>query len=156
MIGNPGNEPISIPGAGTSIRLNPASLCSYASECFTTENVITYLQYYNYVHVDEISYQNPCPECAGVIQAVGNAGYGGRIILFFRYSTAGTGLSSQSAVINLAENGYVRKIFFETYPGDHSGCSSYICTSTSSSACSKLLSWNNDFATYFPGIYFIS
>lgn len=149
--GNVGNGPISIPGAATSMRLKPASLCTNSAECVTTDNAIKYLQTYNYVHIDEISSQNPCPECAGVIEAVGNAGYAGRIIVFFRYGTSGSGLSSQTSVVKLGMSGYLRKIFFETYPDNASGCSSYICTSTSSSACSKLITWKSDFATYFSG-----
>ena len=49
-------------------------------------------------------------------------------------------------------SGYLRKIFFETYPGDESGCNSYICTS-SSSACSKLKTWKSDFSNYYSGYY---
>jgi hypothetical protein len=75
---------------------------------------------------------------------VGDAGYGGRIIAFFRYSQSGIGLSDQFAVIDLAVRGYMRKIFFEAYPSSHDQCSSYVCTSTSSSACNKLNTWAVD------------
>ena len=115
----------------TSMRLKPADLCPSPNQCLTVDNVINYLQSYDYVHIDEISYLHPCPECADVIEEVGDRGYKGRMILFFRYSINGQGMASQARIVQLGMNGYLRKIFFEAYPSDHSGCNSYICTSTS-------------------------
>ena len=48
-------------------------------------------------------------------------------------------------------NGYLRKIFFEVYPSNHDGCSSYICTSTSGSACDKLKQWEVVFGNNYQG-----
>jgi len=47
-------------------------------------------------------------------------------------------------VIDLAMNGYLRKIFFETHPSSSSQCSSYCCTSTASACPSKLDTWAQD------------
>lgn len=152
LVGNYGNEPIIIPGAVTSIRVKPASSCTSAAECVSYDNIIAALNTYTYVHIDEISDAQPCPECADVIEQVGNTpGYAGRIIVFFRYSLSGIGLSDQTRIIDLAMNSYIRKIFYETYPSAHDQCSSYICTSTSDTACSKLLTWNSDIASVYQG-----
>eukprot|EP01036_Dinobryon_divergens_P022797 gene22797-31094_t len=149
--GNDGNGPTPPPGAGSSMRVKPSDTCSTAGECITYDNVINWLNQYNYVHIDEISYNHPCPECASVIRQVGDAGYKGRIIVFFRYAYSGKGLESQSEIISLSKDGYIRKIFFEVYPATHSDCSNYLCTSTSSSACTRLGQWNSAFASYYPG-----
>ena len=137
--GNPGNEPIGIPGARRSIRLNPGEV--------TTGNVINYLYSYDYVHIDEISPSQPnCAEdCATVAKNVAAAGMGGRMIFFFRFSYSGSGLSNQRALLQAGMNGWLRKIYFEVYGGD------YIYTSTVSSAASKLTSWSNSYHNALSG-----
>ena len=137
-----------------SIRLKPADLCDDALSCVTYENVIYWLDRYTYVHIDEISHNHPCPECASVIQAVGDTpGYKARIIPYFRYSYNAdiSGLAEQMAVIDLGMKGYLRKILFEVYPSDHSGCSSYICTSTSGNACDILKRYEDQFGKVYQG-----
>lgn len=137
--GNPGNEPISIPGAKTSIRMKPGEV--------TTQNVINYLLQYDYVHIDELSATTPtCAEdCASVAKNVAASGMGGRMIFFFRYSYSGASLSQQKALLQAGLNGWIRKIYFEVYGGD------FIYTSTVSSAASKLSSWSKSFAGVLQG-----
>ena len=52
------------------MRVNQSDTCSTAGECITYNNVINWLNQYNYVHIDEISISNnhPSPECASVIR----------------------------------------------------------------------------------------
>lgn len=137
--GNPGNEPIRIPGAKTSIRLSPGEV--------TTQNVINYLQSYDYIHVDELSPSktNCAEDCATVAKNVAAAGLGGRMIFFFRFSYTGSGLSQQRALLQAGLNGWLRKIYFEVYGGD------YIYTSTVSSAASKLQQWSQSYASALQG-----
>lgn len=72
--------------------MKPADTCTTATECVSYDNIINALNSYNYVHIDEVSYNHPCPECASVIEQVGNTpGYGARIIVFFRYANSGKG-----------------------------------------------------------------
>ena len=152
--GNNGNVPDSIQGSGLSIRLKPADLCDDAMSCFTYENVIYWLNMYTYVHIDEISHNHPCPECASVIQQVGDTpGYKARIIPYFRYSynPAVSGISEQRKVIELGMNGYLRKILFEVYPSDHGGCPDYICTSTRGNACNILKQYESLFGSTYQG-----
>ena len=61
--------------------------------------------------------QTTCEEdCATVVRNVAAAGLGGRIIFYFRFSpTDSAGLATQTAVLQTAAEGMVRKIFFETY-----------------------------------------
>jgi len=137
--GNIGNEPMSIPNAKTSLRLSPAD--------YTYDNVFYYLQSYDYVHVDEMNNeQTTCAEdCAEVAERIAEAGLGGRIIFFFRYSYSGAGLSTQTSLLQAGLDGHLRKIYFEVYGGD------FIYTSNVDSAYSKLQQWNSAYASALSG-----
>lgn len=117
--GNEGNLPDSFgTGASTSVRLCPVQQdgCG-ASDSFTTANVLRYLANVStYVHVDEMrANQLQCEEdCATVVRNVAAAGYGGRIIFFFRFAPGDTAnLGIQAALLQTAAEGLLRKIFFE-------------------------------------------
>lgn len=156
--GNCGNlaVPVYIPSSGTmsatSFRMKPNDGCTCAEECMSVENIINAFNMgIPYIHIDEVSYDHPCPECASIIQQVGDAGYPGRIIVFLRYSLSGIGLSDQKPIIDLAMKGYVRKLLFETYPSSNSQCPSYLCTSTSGNAVTDLNTWATVIDNVYPG-----
>lgn len=75
-------------------RVPSSHLYSYSSQAQPFCSSFCVLSY-DYVHIDEISDTWSCPECAGAIQAVGDAGFPGRVIAFFRYSLSGIGLANQ-------------------------------------------------------------
>lgn len=137
--GNAGNEPMPIPGAKTSMRMSPDE--------FTYENVYNYLMIYDYVHIDEMNNdKTTCAEdCATVAQKIAEVGLGGRIIFFFRFSYTGAGLSTQTSLLQAGLNGWLRKIYFETYGGD------FIYTSNVGSAYSKLQQWSASFGATLQG-----
>lgn len=103
-------------GGNTSARLSPGD--------FTVAAVMALLQTGNdYVHVDEVKDEPGClcELCAGVVEqicAIAPAKCG-RFLFFFRYppNDASRPITQQAAILRLAAEGKVRKIFFETYRG---------------------------------------